>query len=260
MIQIFSPDQSKDFYKYIDMPTKREVRGARDYVVRTHNGALLVSFHTVDEHGAVLFANDERCSMMTGTPRLIEKAEGIDHESGFDELFSFFLALTSSDIYELARLEDKIEALEDELFSEEAVPDKDGINAIMELRREISQKKRYYEEMELLSDELADMEPEFVFIDKKFDRLYDFILRNQEYLEQVREAYQAQIDLVQNNTMKTLTVVTMIFLPLQLITGWFGMNLIMPEFNWAHGYPYVIFLSLAILLGEIIFFRWKKWF
>ena len=231
MIQIFAPDQSKDFYKYIDMPTKREVRGARDYVVRTHNGALLVSFHTVDEHGAVLFANDERCSMMTGTPRLIEKAEGIDHESGFDEL-----------------------------FSEEAVPDKDGINAIMELRREISQKKRYYEEMELLSDELADMEPEFVFIDKKFDRLYDFILRNQEYLEQVREAYQAQIDLVQNNTMKTLTVVTMVFLPLQLITGWFGMNLIMPEFNWAHGYPYVIFLSLAILLGEIIFFRWKKWF
>ena len=60
--------------------------------------------------------------------------------------------------------------------------------------------------------------------------------------------------------MKTLTVVTMVFLPLQLITGWFGMNLIMPEFNWAHGYPYVIFLSLAILLGEIIFFRWKKWF
>ena len=148
MIQIFAPDQSKDFYKYIDMPTKREVRGARDYVVRTHNGALLVSFHTVDEHGAVLFANDERCSMMTGTPRLIEKAEGIDHESGFDELFSFFLALTSSDIYELARLEDKIEALEDELFSEEAVPDKDGINAIMELRREISQKKRYYRTVE----------------------------------------------------------------------------------------------------------------
>ena len=252
MIQIFAPDQSKDFYKYIDMPTKREVRGARDYVVRTHNGALLVSFHTVDEHGAVLFANDERCSMMTGTPRLIEKAEGIDHESGFDELFSFFLALTSSDIYELARLEDKIEALEDELFSEEAVPDKDGINAIMELRREISQKKRYYEEMELLSDELADMEPEFVFIDKKFDRLYDFILRNQEYLEQVREAYQAQIDLVQNNTV--------VFLPLQLITGWFGLNRIMPEYSCAHGYPSVIFLSLAILLGEIIFFRWKKWF
>ena len=260
VIQIFSPDQSKDFYKYIDMPTKREVRGARDYVVRTHNGALLVSFHTVDEHGAVLFANDERCSMMTGTPRLIEKAEGIDHESGFEELFAFFLALTSSDIYELARLEDKIEALEDELFSEEAVPDKDGINAIMELRREISQKKRYYEEMELLSDELADMEPEFVFIDKKFDRLYDFILRNPEYLEQVREAYQAQIDLVQNNTMKTLTVVTMIFLPLQLITGWFGMNLIMPEFDWANGYPYVICLSVIVLIGEICFFKWRKWF
>ncbi len=260
MIQIFGPDETKDFYKYIDMPTKREVRGARDYVVRTHNGALLISFHTVDEHGAVLYANEERCSIMTGTPRLIEKATDIDMENGFEELFAFFLALTSSDIDELARLEDKIEALEDELFSEDAVPDKEGINAIMDLRREISQKKRYYEEMELLSDELADMDSAFTFIDKKFDRLYDFILRNQEYLEQVREAYQAQIDLVQNNTMKTLTVVTMVFLPLQLITGWFGMNLIMPEFNWPHGYPYVIVLTLTILTVELLFFRWKKWF
>ena len=259
MIQIFSPEESKDFYKYIDMPTKREVRGARDYVVRTHNGALLVSFHTADEHGAVLFANEERCSLMTNTPRLIEKASDIDHERGFDELFSFFVSLTSSDIYELQRLEDRIEALEDELFSEDALPDKDGIAAIMEMRREISAKKRYYEEMELLSDELADMEPEFVFIDKKFDRLYDFILRNQEYLEQVREAYQAQIDLEQNKTMKILTVFTAVFLPLQLITGWFGMNLIMPEFNWVHGYPYVICLALVILALEFIFFRWRKW-
>ena len=45
-----------------------------------------------------------------------------------------------------------------------------------------------------------------------------------------------------------------------LITGWFGMNLIMPEFDWAHGYPYVICLSLFILLVEILFFRWRKWF
>lgn len=260
MIQLFSPEESKDFYKYIDMPTKREVRGTRDYVVRTHNGALLVSFHTVDERGAVLYANEERCSLMTATPRLIEKAADIDHETGFEELFSFFLALSSSDIYELQRLEDKIEKLEDELFAEDAVPDKEGINSIMELRREISEKKRYYEEMELLTDELADMEPEFNFIDKKFDRLYDFIIRNQEYLEQVREAYQAQIDLVQNNTMKILTVATTIFLPLQLITGWFGMNLIMPEFNWSYGYPYVICLTLVVLFAEILFFKWKKWF
>ena len=197
---------------------------------------------------------------MTATPRLIEKASDIDQETGFEELFSFFLALSSSDIYELQRLEDKIEALEDELFSEDSVPDKEGINAIMELRREVSQKKRYYEEMELLTDELADMEPEFNFIDKKFDRLYDFIVRNQEYLEQVREAYQAQIDLAQNSTMKILAVVTAIFLPLQFITGWFGMNLIMPEFNWAHGYPYAICLTLVVLTAELLFFRWKKWF
>ncbi|MBQ2567258.1 MAG: magnesium transporter, partial [Clostridia bacterium] len=45
-----------------------------------------------------------------------------------------------------------------------------------------------------------------------------------------------------------------------LITGWFGMNLIMPEFDWANGYPYVICLSVIVLIGEICFFKWKKWF
>ena len=41
--------------------------------------------------------------------------------------------------------------------------------------------------------------------------------------------YQAQIDIEQNNLMKFFTVVTSIFAPLTLITGWYGMNLKLPE-------------------------------
>ena len=79
-------------------------------------------------------------------------------------------------------------------------------------------------------------------------------------MEQVREAYEAEIDIEQNDTMKILTVATTIFLPLQLITGWFGMNLLMPEFHWTHGYLFVICLTLVVVVAEILFFRYKKWF
>ena len=41
--------------------------------------------------------------------------------------------------------------------------------------------------MEFLTDEIAAIDPTFSFIDKKFDRLLDFVLHLQEYIEQVRE-------------------------------------------------------------------------
>ena len=60
--------------------------------------------------------------------------------------------------------------------------------------------------------------------------------------------------------MQFLTVVTTVFLPLTLITGWYGMNFQnMPELSSPWGYPIVFMVSLAILLIEIFFFRRKKW-
>ena len=45
-----------------------------------------------------------------------------------------------------------------------------------------------------------------------------------DYAQQVKDAYQAQIDAKQNSNMQFLTVISTIFFPLTLITGWYGMN------------------------------------
>ena len=59
--------------------------------------------------------------------------------------------------------------------------------------------------------------------------------------------------------MQFLTVVTTVFMPLTLITGWYGMNFhSMPELNAPWAYPAVILVSLAILLAEVLFFRRKS--
>ena len=69
-----------------------------------------------------------------------------------------------------------------------------------------------------------------------------------EYSTQLREVYQAQIDIRQNKIMKILTVVTTIFLPLTLIVGWYDMNFkYMPELSWKYGYLAVILLSAVIV-------------
>ena len=61
--------------------------------------------------------------------------------------------------------------------------------------------------------------------------------------------------------MGVLTIVTTIFLPLNLLVGWYGMNFsTMKELDWQDGYPLVIILSIIIVVCEIIYFKKKKLF
>ena len=77
-----------------------------------------------------------------------------------------------------------------------------------------------------------------------------------EYAQQVKEAYQAQIDARQNSNMQFLTVISTIFFPLTLITGWYGMNFHdMPGLD--DGYPGVVALSIIVIVGCIIIFKRK---
>lgn len=56
-----------------------------------------------------------------------------------------------------------------------------------------------------------------------------------EYSLQLYELHQTQIDLKQNSTMQILTIVTVMFAPLTLVTGWFGMNLtVLPGLDWPY--------------------------
>ena len=77
-----------------------------------------------------------------------------------------------------------------------------------------------------------------------------------EYASQISTEYQAQIDIAQNRIMKTLTIVTTVFLPLSLIAGWYGMNFAyMPELHWTFGYPAVILLSAVVVCICLYFFK-----
>ena len=60
--------------------------------------------------------------------------------------------------------------------------------------------------------------------------------------------------------MKVFTIVTVLFLPLTLLTGWYGMNFIhMPELQWRFSYPVLIAISLVVVLGLVWYFKRKKW-
>lgn len=77
-----------------------------------------------------------------------------------------------------------------------------------------------------------------------------------DYTLQVREIYQEQLDVRQNQIMKLLTVITSIFFPLSLVTGWYGMNFeYMPELKYKMSYPILIIISSIVVL---LLCKWFK--
>lgn len=99
----------------------------------------------------------------------------------------------------------------------------------------------------------------FRLFTERVGRLREETQMLREYSTQVQELYQAQIDIRQNQIMKILTVVTVVFLPLSLIAGWYGMNFTsMPELSWKYGYVFVIVLSIAVVAFCIWLFRKKR--
>jgi magnesium transporter len=64
-----------------------------------------------------------------------------------------------------------------------------------------------------------------------------------------------------NEIMKTLTIVSAIFIPLTFIVGVYGMNFeFMPELHYRNGYYIVIGLMFLVVIGMIIYFKKRRWF
>lgn len=96
---------------------------------------------------------------------------------------------------------------------------------------------------------------------------FDHTLHLIESLEAAREVISGMLDLYMsaqsnrlNVQMRVLTVITIIFMPLTLIAGIYGMNFDnMPELHWHYGYFYVMGLMLAIALCLLLVFWRRRW-
>lgn len=178
--------------------------------------------------------------------------------------YNFLEQLIYGDLRYLEQLERAISNLEQQVLND----DMEDFNELMsDLRKDIIDCNHYYSQLEDLGGELVDNENEFFTEEeiRKFDqftsraqRLRDEATMLREYSMQVQELYQSQIDQNMNSTMKTLTVVTIIFVPLQLVTGWYGMNFkYMPELASPYGYVGVIAVCVLIVLFCLWLFKKK---
>jgi magnesium transporter len=92
-------------------------------------------------------------------------------------------------------------------------------------------------------------------------KLSEMIESNREMTADLRDSYDSLRSNRMNSIMKTLTVITTIFMPLTFIAGVYGMNFVnMPELQWHSGYYIVIGVMIALGLGMYLWFKRKGWF
>ena len=169
------------------------------------------------------------------------------------------MALLESTEKKLNRTEEAILRGEVETFPAE----------INDIRGDLLDLRVHYEQLIDLGQELEENENGFFedenlryfrLFTERVMRLKDMVSGQRDYVVQLRDLIQTQLDLKQNRIMTVLTVITSIFLPLTLIAGWYGMNFrYMPELEWKYSYPIVILVSILIVVVCIFWFKKKKW-
>jgi magnesium transporter len=97
-------------------------------------------------------------------------------------------------------------------------------------------------------------------VDARFKNLYDFAENLFDLSAELLYTYDSKLSVKMNDMVNKLTIITLFFGPLTVITGIYGMNFdVMPELHWKYGYPMAIGLMAVITLIFFIFFKKKKW-
>jgi magnesium transporter len=221
-----------------------------------------------------IYLRDKLLVFICGDPKIVLcNIEEIENEnirinSLGRVLHIFFDRITFDDPMAIEKIEREISSLEDKTVNATS-QDVSFTKRIAVYRKKLLALKRYYEQLVEITEAIEQNENGLIdkrvqrffrIITNRSDRLYHNVLNLRDYVTQVREAYQAQIDINLNEVMKFFTVITSVFLPLTLIVGWYGMNFSMPEYGWKLGYPFVILLSLLTVTGTLVYFKKKKWF
>lgn len=148
-------------------------------------------------------------------------------------------------------------------------PKKEQLNNLITLRRQVYKVRKYLNPLRYIGDSLSlndnliiekDSLGYFVSLNKKIEKLMLSLESLVQDLALVREAFESEISNKTNDLMKVFTVITSIFMPLNLITSMYGMNLKgMPLMEIENGCHYVAIIMISIAVTLVLVFKKNKW-
>jgi magnesium transporter len=91
-------------------------------------------------------------------------------------------------------------------------------------------------------------------------QVIDMVETCRDILASLHDTYLSALSNRMNEVMKTLTIISTIFIPLTFIAGVYGMNFkVMPELEWPYGYYAVLVAMLTIAVLLVLWFGRRRW-
>jgi magnesium transporter len=105
------------------------------------------------------------------------------------------------------------------------------------------------QELELYFDDLVDAS----------ERIWDLLDNDKEVVEALEATNESAISHRQNDVLRLLTIISVTMLPLTVITGVFGMNVLFPGESSREAFWVILAGMAAVITGMVAFFRYKRW-
>ena len=197
----------------------------------------------------------------------IKTSKGRIRKMGADYLaYSLIDAIVDQYFIILENFGEKIEALEEALIE---YPTHKTSAKIHNLKRELTFLRRSVWPIRELINSLERGESKLIkkttlpFLRDVYDHtinIIDTVEAFRDTISSMLDIYLTQVSNRMNETMKVLTVIATIFIPLTFIAGIYGMNFqFMPELGWKWAYPTVWGVIVAVGIAMVFFFKRKKW-
>src|SRR5919204_100419 len=190
--------------------------------------------------------------------QLFSKGSGYLLYHILDDLFDYCFPI-------LDKIGHKLDSIEDDMFEERA---EDVVRDLSNVKQEIISYRKIIKPerstLRLLERQIErflpeDLELYFDDIVDASERIWDLLDNFKEVVEALEDTNESVISHRQNDILRTLTVFSVVLLPLTLITGIFGMNVHFPGFETARAFWIICGAMLALAVGLIAFFRKKRW-
>lgn len=228
-------------------PSTREI----DVVVGPR---ALATYHDGDTRSITAAAN-----ILGQRPELLAKSPAHLLHFLLDVLVDHYLPI-------MDHIAEHVDALEEEVFERDG---REMYERIIHLKRGIAAMRRIVGPqrdtiLALTRDEYRAIPAE---IRPYLRDVYDRLARVSDLLDSFRDEIAGLLDLHvsvvsnrMNEVMKRLTVIATIFMPLTFVTGYFGMNLKMAEFDWPHGQLMALAVLLVTGVGTWWYLRARRWY
>ena len=165
----------------------------------------------------------------------------------------------------LYKVDSNIRGLEEEILMEDS---RRIIQDLSFVRRDIIALRRIIRPQLAIVENLEKVDRSFIRedLDVYFGDILDHLVKGwdmvEEHLEIIRGLSDTANTLVSyrlNEVMRILTVISVIMLPLTLISGIYGMNVQLPMKDWAGAFWLVMGMMFSIATAMLVYFRHRGW-